>query len=383
MKCRCLIVGLVAFLLSLNVDAQIQDCEAVLTQALDEFGQGHFTGIPGMLDECLSTGFSREQRQRAYQLLVQTYLILDDPIGAKASYLNLLRSNPEFIADPERDPIDVVYLSRKFTATPIVSVFAYGGLNTQLARVIYEHLKAPNETKTYTPRSGFHLGGGIDWNINDNMVLTGEVNYAYSSYEVYSEGYFRSRASSETFDALDTKDHQHWLDIPISVKYVDNTGKIRPFGYLGYAVDLLFADYANFGLTNPDVASITEDNNGNPVFHSASQNLNTPSKKMTPLRNTFNRSFFLGGGIRVKFGLNFVFADLRYSFGNTNISNGKYTDAEVTQDIAFMDDYFRLDRVSLSLGYIWPLYKPRELRKARTRGVLRNVMKNEEGTVSE
>lgn len=79
--------------------AQIDDCEISLNQATEELNAGHFHGIDSLLAPCLKSGFSREQRQRAYLLLTQVYLLLDDSEAAKASYLELLRANPEFEAD--------------------------------------------------------------------------------------------------------------------------------------------------------------------------------------------------------------------------------------------------------------------------------------------
>jgi len=116
---RYSIVGLLIILFSSQGFAQGNNCEETLNTAAEEFAAGRFYGIPAMLKPCLDKGFSREQRQRAYLLLTQTYLLLEDPVAAEASYLEVLKANPEFVADPARDPIDLVYLSKKFTAAPV------------------------------------------------------------------------------------------------------------------------------------------------------------------------------------------------------------------------------------------------------------------------
>src|SRR5690349_8468608 len=107
------------FTLSVHVAfAQNDDCELTLSRAVDEYNAGHFYAIPAVLEPCLNQ-FTTEQRQRAYLLLTQTYLLMDDPIGAKQSYLSVLKANPEFIPDTAVHTIDVIYLSKKFTATSI------------------------------------------------------------------------------------------------------------------------------------------------------------------------------------------------------------------------------------------------------------------------
>src|SRR5687767_3189962 len=95
---------LLIFIVCAQVAAQDEDCELTLTRATDEFNAGHFYGIPSILSNCLSK-FTKEQRQRANLLLTQTYLLLDDPIGAKRSYLEVLHANPEFVTDEKIHPI--------------------------------------------------------------------------------------------------------------------------------------------------------------------------------------------------------------------------------------------------------------------------------------
>ena len=80
--------------------AQTMDCEQTLALATEEYNAGHFYNVPSILNDCL-TKFNRDQRQRAFLLLTQTYLLLDDPIGAQRSYLEVLAANPEFIPDEQ------------------------------------------------------------------------------------------------------------------------------------------------------------------------------------------------------------------------------------------------------------------------------------------
>lgn len=55
---------------------------------------------------------------RAYYILTQAYLVLDDPIAAEDSYLKLLKVDPEFRTSITKDPVDIYYLSKKFTSRP-------------------------------------------------------------------------------------------------------------------------------------------------------------------------------------------------------------------------------------------------------------------------
>ena len=139
MYLRKLLVGffLIGFLS--NGWAQSSECEQSLNQASDEFNAGHFSGIPALLKPCLEgNSFTNEQLVRAYLLLCQSYLINDDPISAEDSYLKLLKADPEYVATNEKDPVDVVYLSKKFTTTPIFTPHFKIGPNFSTQSLIHE-----------------------------------------------------------------------------------------------------------------------------------------------------------------------------------------------------------------------------------------------------
>src|SRR5690348_8801996 len=106
-------------MVSFGALGQGQECEQTLNRATAEFDAGRFYALPSLLKPCLDNGFSKEQKVRAYLLLTQSYLVLNDPIAAENSYLQLLKADPEFVANPVRDPVDVYYLSKKFTTTPL------------------------------------------------------------------------------------------------------------------------------------------------------------------------------------------------------------------------------------------------------------------------
>jgi opacity protein-like surface antigen len=335
------------------------DCEQTLSMATEEFNSGRFYGIPAMLKPCIDRGFGREQRQRAYLLLAQTYLILDDPISAENSYLEILRANPEFEADTALHPIDFVYLSKKFTADPIFSVFFKVGSNTSPVRVIHTINPWGGEiSNDYKLRLGLQFGGGVDWNITREVALTGEFNVLTASY--------RKNQTRANQDELQYIGNQFWMMLPVSVKYSDTKGNLRPYGYSGVSFQWLVSERGRLTSIKTDAV-----NDGSPQ----SNTRESPTLKLTEFRNKVNYSFFVGGGVRYKRGLDYFFADLRYSFGLTNIVGPSSTYGSQTpmDEYGHADDFFRTDNLALSVGYVYPLYNPRKLKKARTRSVLKLI----------
>jgi hypothetical protein len=362
------IVGLiVTSLLSVSLCAQGNTCEEQLNAATAEYDAGRFYGISAMLKPCLDKGFSREQRQRAYLLLTQTYLLLDDPIGADNSYLQLLRANPEFLPDTALHQIDVVYLSKKFTADPVFSVYGKLGGNTSIARVInslYTSRSSAIPPKDdYKLMPGFQVGAGVDWNFFGQLSLTAEVNYLLTAIKRERSGIFGK-------DMLESIDRQNWVTVPLLLKYTDNIGRIRPFGYAGYSVSYLLSDNLKVTYQNRD------DNPDFDIGNFSTEEYESPSRKFRDARNLINQSVVIGGGIRVKTGLNFWFVDLRYSFGLNNLvkEDEVFSTAEVDRS-GHVDDFMRIDVLSLSVGYVFPQYNPRKLKKARTKGILRRIKK--------
>lgn len=335
--------------------AQDVDLEAILIQADSEFNAGRYYGLPALLKPVVeSSKATHEQKVRAYLLLTQAYLILDDPIAADDSYLKLLKQDPEYVANPARDPIDVYYLSKKFTATPIFTPHGHVGFNTSFVHIIHNinTSGSPVDTKNLL-RLGVQGGAGIDWNINSNWSIGGEANYSFKAFAQREKIYF------DRDEGLYVE-RQNWVDFPFYLKFATDSGKIRPFGYAGAAINLL--------ITAKGPNWVYSD-----IFPNESK-LETPgpTEELTYKRNKVNRSLVLGGGAKYKIGKDFVYVDLRYMIGLSNLNNASknyYTkDGTFDPSIArynHVGDFFRLDNLSVSVGYIKPIYNPRKKTKLR------------------
>lgn len=361
-----------------TLSAQNDDCELTLNRASDEFNGGHFYNIPSVLSPCLEQ-FTKEQRQRAYLLLAQTYLLLDDPIGAKQSYLSLLKANPEFQTDTALHPIDVIYLSKKFTATSIFSWVVTMGTNVTVPRVIH-NLKAFGET-TVSEKSflkfGYQVSVGGDLNFTDKINLRAEMGYALAAFKHESSNYWEQ-------DSKSVIERQNWFSLPLTLHYNDTRGKYRPYGYLGYSIHHLLLAKSTITLNSSEPAtnpSAEGENRINGLKES-------PTFDILYKRNRFNHSALIGGGLKVKVRLDYIFLDVRYNIGLKNIASEQNvygdnrkdaTSGEIIETFdpsmgwGHVGDLFRIDNVQLSIGFLRPLYKPRELKRARTKSVMKQI----------
>jgi opacity protein-like surface antigen len=370
----CLRKFFVAILFSLGclVSHAQNECELTLTHATEEFNAGHLYGIPAMLNDCINKNQKSEWRQRAYLLLAETYLLLEDPIGAENSYLEVLRANPEYVTDPQRDPIDLVYLSKKFTATPIFAFYAMLGANTSPMRVIHDVTIGgePQTQQSYKLRLGWQIGGGVDYNYNENITFSAGFNYVFTGFQHVTTDLFGPNK-----DIVEFLDRQTWAVVPLTIRYTHGVGKVRPYGYAGYSANFLLRDKGIINVYNRDTRASTSEDAAEEL---ASAEAETPNLNLNDHRQRLNGSFLLGGGVKYKYKLDFFFVDVRYSFGIKNIANSgnRFNNYSEGLPYPYVDDDFRMDNFAVSVGYIRPFYKPRKLKKARTKSVFRFINKH-------
>jgi hypothetical protein len=356
-----------------NVKAQSQEeCEQVLNRAVEEFNAGHFYGIPAMLKDCLDRNQRAAWRQRAHILLAETYLLLDDAAGAERSYLEILRANPEFVPDRDRDPIDLVYLGSKFTGSPLFSLYGRIGANVSPVNLVKTRSTFNSDVShNYKLRTGIGAGLGGQFHYDENLSVALELNYMFTAYQ-------QETTSAFGRDKLSVLERQNWFKIPLIIRFSDAIGKYRPFGYIGYSFDLLFRDRAT--LTYNDLTftdgRIIPDERESPVLN------------FNPKRNKMNQALLIGGGVKYKLGLDYAFVDVRYSLGLTNVVKvDNSIDGRDPEDPVFtwgyVDNLFKVNNLSISVGYLYPLYKPRKLKKARSKSVLQRIKKqDDEGTAN-
>lgn len=371
---RSLLIGCVFSVCTILANGQDTGCIQTLADANEEFNAGRFFGIPSLLKNCLDNGFTKEQKVQAYHLLAQAYLILDDPIAAEDSYLKLLQADPEYVANTTNDPIDIVYLSKKFTATPIFTPNYRFGTNVSAPRLIHA-----NGTEGYATsrsnglRPNLHFGAGMDWNYNDNLSIGAEATLSFKSFKTTINGI----SIDDTQEAIE---RYAWIDVPLFIKYRDNIGNIRPFGYAGYSLNLLLSASAELRTDNRSpIISAGERQQGSQVPTEG------PDVNIGYKRNFLNHSMVFGGGIYYKVGQDFIIVDVRYVAGLSNVTKESELyydkDGNFAQEIAryrWTGDLFRLDNISLSFGYVKPLYNPRKIKRARTKKVLREISKEED-----
>ncbi len=344
-------------------------CANNLKTAQANFSEGHLYAIPSLLEPCLKKEFSKQDKLDAYRLLTLTYLYIDDPISAKRSFLDLLALDPEYRVD-STSHIELLHLSKEYITTPIVSWRVRGGTNMSTVTVtkVNGSYNLNQNKELYKVGFGVSLIGSLDIHFSKNVSVSIESDLSYKSFN-YQNTVFNSNGVSNSKDLINLKEKSYNIGLPITVSYTLYKNTFYPYIYGGYSPGYNFITSTNAKYTKieNETVLVTEDNNLN----------------ISSIRNRLMHSGIVGIGLKRRFNYNYVFVDLRYKFGLTDRLNGDtQNDFEIEPTInryiftyQQLDNDFRQNEFTLTLGYIWPKYKPRKKKSVTAKSFIGSVFK--------
>jgi hypothetical protein len=88
-----------------------------------------------------------------------------------------------------------------------------------------------------------------------------------------------------------------------------------------------------------------------------------PEDKVSLYRNKFNSGLLLSAGYKRKIGKGFLIAEVRYKMGLLPMSSkaDTYSNSVMLFDYKFVDGIFKLNTLSVSVGYLINKYNPKKL----------------------
>ncbi len=365
-KKSVLMFGIVV-LLPLMAAGQI--CSEILGQAEDEYQIGHLYAIPAILEGCLKSGFSKEEKIKAYRLLTLSYLYTDQPDKADISYLNLLKLSPEFEPNALTDPIELFYLHDNFITTPFFSLylvrigsnrsqpkitqnFNIDGLGSEASLFFIQ-----NEGETiirdyqhnYKSSWGFNIGTGIEYGFSQRYSIGMDINLTYQRYssnENLLGGIARTGFS----------EGQWWIDLPLYFKYNFPDSKYKPYFLTGFQTHYLI------NTSSSDLRSVWQQDQ-----------TDIPQEEFVDFsdqRRDINFSLLVGAGAKYKVGINYLAFEVRYHYGliNLSINDQRFADTSSARDpntnlmysALHVDNAFFMNSLNFTVSYIKPIYKPRK-----------------------
>lgn len=350
-------------ILGIDVDLLAQrarggvNCTQKLNEAEDLFDAGNLSEIPETLNSnrgrCFEKGgFSKEEKIRAYRLLALVHLFNDNGPQAEEAVINLLNADPEHPVGPD-DPIELKYLFDKYRSEPIFRIGAKVGINQTYVRSIGEFGSYSNEdevSKTFEPGIGFQAELTFEYNILDDLEIISGVAWAQNKYVISYNNItesedFNTAENSATIFTVSLTETQSLIKVPLIVRYGKAFGNWIPYGTAGISLDYLLNSTMNGsrgGTTTrqlPNLALLDDD-----------------------MRKRFNWSYFAGVGVKLKTKTDYILFEGRYNLGGSNTvrTRYRYNNEKLLYDMAHVDDDKILNNMSISIGYIKSIYKPKK-----------------------
>ncbi len=284
------------------------DCTVKLIEAEKLYEEGKIEKVPDLIDNCIESGFNKENKVNALRLLTLVYLSEDNIDKAEETLLQLLKVEPEYQIDRNLDPIEFIRLYSMYNTESVFSIGIVGGANITTPRLIntytlYDFDKA--DSKYSSNGLAFAVGIKAIYHINDEIDIILEPKFSQHSYTI-SE-------NTSTLSQFSGNEKISYIDFPLlGSYYFYNYRQANFYADLGFSYGMLISSKINDplneypGVENPDVKGSAIDAKG--------------------FRKDYLLTGIIGAGVKYKFKRDNIQLNLRYNFGFNNIINDEKRD---------------------------------------------------------
>lgn len=334
---------------SVHVARGQSTCAQTLRLAQSIYEQGRLHELPELLDNCIAkNGFNEEEKVSAYKLLVLTYIYLEEPAKADEMMLALLRTDTEFKVNGAVDPAEFVALYKTFRTTPIYRVgIKLGAIATAPSAVSADY----SDDGTNNTSHNFGFSGGVATEIPlsrklSKFTVQPELAFELRSFDGINEWDGKNPLADQdrTTPATET---QAWISLPVSLQYgIVSAARTHYYASAGLSADYLLS--ASKRLTSNISGNTGVDENA----------ISVKSQ-----RNSFNAGALVSAGLKRKIGNGFLVVEVRYKLGLMPISarSDTYENETLLFDYKYVDGIYKLNSLSLSVGYLMNRYNPKKL----------------------
>lgn len=324
--------------------SQYIDCDSTLIEAQKLFNQGMIEKIEEVLKPCFERGFTHNQRAVAYKLIIFVSLLNGDQAKAESTMLTFLHENPKYEIMPD-DPVEFVYLFESFKTKSVFSVgFTIGPnfTNPSVKKSVTSG-DANNTESSNKSGTGFQAGLAAYRHISQHLFLNIECYYNFNTYQFTDK--FKKLGSFEEnpdYDIVTYKEKISRIDVPLSLGFETQSRVITYYFTIGGSYSYLFKAY------------------GKPSkeFQYNSEVVNGATKSVLSSRNQHLFFANAGFGTRIKMHHRSLSVDAKVNLGmNPIVIEKNVTDNTLIPDFQYIDDVYRVNTVSLSLGYFFSFYR--------------------------
>ena len=336
---RLLFIAIISFIPYKLLPQETTTCAENLKNAQALFDNGQVEQVPGILSECLKSGFNREEELTAYKLLIQTYLFEDKNELADSVMLAFLKKNPEYELSPT-DHSSFVFLFNKFNVKPVIQISVHLGTNLPFITFIDQKSVAGIPGEGVYRSKALNLYASLEAKIKLAEKLELNIEGGYSQIKFTKIEDFM-RFGETTYDET-----QQRIEVPLSITYdIKNFGKFTPYGRFGIGSAFTLASTA-LGEFNP-----TDENN----------HINRTGTSIDRNDSRIKMDLFvqIGAGIKLKTRGGYILAEVRSNAGALNQTLiGGASPGQLEFFYFYKDDDFHVNSLNFSIGYTQIFYKP-------------------------
>ncbi|HBX52966.1 MAG: hypothetical protein A2275_07260 [Bacteroidetes bacterium RIFOXYA12_FULL_35_11] len=320
-----------------------EDCSVLLKKAGQYFEEGAIDSVFKLIEPCIERGYDKKEKLQAYRLLTLVSLYQDNKKNAEKYIIKILETEPEYEVVRSVEEPEFLSIFDTYFAAPVSAYGVYIGTNFSIAKTI-EHFGVHNLNNAVIKNlygTGFQFGVKYSRFIYRNFDLNFDMQIEQN--KLYNERYFFN------FVKVECSETNIRLSAPVSVTYEYPYKKIKPYLRGGLNPAFLFMSNARLIRNFTDNSAV--DVKGSEI-------------NMTDGRNPFNLWLVTGAGLKYKIKKGYLFIDFRYNLGLFNqvrIKN-RYSNNELVYKYYYIDDDFRMNIFSISVGYTFVNYNPMKVK---------------------
>jgi hypothetical protein len=342
MKVNLFITVVLSLIFSISSYAQ-KSCLNTLREAKDLYEQGLINEIPQLLSGCMESGFTRAQRIEAYKLIILAYLFDDDQFAAEKMMDEFLRKFPEYEVMPN-DPVEFVYLLESYQTSSFYSINVSFGPTFSNQQVLESYSQVDRDQTITKDKTGvgYQFLFGISRNLWKDFNGSLGVIYSKNNYSQNEKTNYYIGDGISSFSEQKASEYLTKIDVPLTFTYGFGKGGINSY--------LRFGGMASF-ISNATLKVDRIQPGIEPISNEIIVNQN---------REKYYFSLIAGTGLEFKVPRGFIVLDLRYCMGMQNLVN--VNNRFSSQRHLYTDDDYKLNSVTLSLGYHFRIYQSKKSR---------------------
>lgn len=355
---QVLLLGIFLLCTSLSLSAQAYrtECAERYEIAQQLYRAGRLNLVIDTLQSCFEVRGDR--RLDILSLSAAAYKFLDEPDSAKQQLLTLFDINPFYQLD--KSIPELKYLEEELIIYPKREINVKAGVymlnrpvTTQKNNI--EGVVVVDES--FGLGTGDAVGAHAEITYGRNLWPEGpylNAGLGLSRYSFRYNGVYENvlNPNGERDGAqVSFRERHWWLHVPLYLKhyFIIPGSSIRkqifiPYAYGGFSLDFLRGPSAEW-----TDATVTYNN------YNEGQTLSLEELSIEELRNGFNTSLMLGGGMKARSGVHTFFIDLSYAQMLLNLSKDPGSNSDITQTLTqswhYADNNFQLANIALTIGY--------------------------------